>query len=574
VPQHRGLIEQVLDRQEQVEDWQGLDERWRDFVDEVIERGKCLPRADRLPSEQVFVIMIDDCDLQVERIRELLPALRILYHPRVFFIVSADQGHMTDMLALSFYGQQNVLAKHRNTSEGHVIELVQTDRWAVDLARASVNKVFPLKNRWKLRSLALFELLAFPRYRKNNLKVILDGWPQQKNVTKEREWGSLGTYLQTMAGTSEDPVELPPIMPYRAAHQIVEQALAQNDQKQSALEAIRHILGRYDSDQSVKISRRRKQGKNAATDDPDPTIEFLATGELTALFHEGFREPPGTDEAVVLSARPAFAFGKGAARNLLSMTGSAGNDAQITSALIAASLRDDGYGVVAPGLVWNIHLALAWTEARVIVDDRSFNFAFQWPVYIHPSPLQLLLWTKDWRNFIHDLSGNAELRLERIAYAWIYYQLKWMLKDLDSDLNIPDPFKAQVNEEPSWKNLLKLVPETGTEKQFWRTRRLPLLARPELGLPRHVQQFVLENVRSIDTEWLRDQRRRRITDAIIAAAYQGNASAEGAENQKLASRVADLFEERHQKIEGLPSPWWNRVEKPPASARKRTSPLR
>lgn len=115
------------------------------------------------------------------------------------------------------------------------------------------------------------------------------------------------------------------------------------------------------------------------------------------------------------------------------------------------------------------------------------------------------------------------------------------------------------------------MPETGTEKRFWKTRRLPLLARPELGLPREVQQFILKYAGKIDVEWLRDQRRRRITDAIIAAAYQVNANVDGAEDQKQANRVADIFEERHRKIEGSPSPWWDRVEKAPAPARKRTS---
>ena len=42
--------------------------------------------------------MIDDVDLQVERIRELLPALRSLYHPNVAFLVAAHWEHLVDTL--------------------------------------------------------------------------------------------------------------------------------------------------------------------------------------------------------------------------------------------------------------------------------------------------------------------------------------------------------------------------------------------------------------------------------------------------------------------------------------------
>jgi len=114
IPQPSGLIEQLLDREEQVKDWQRISDDWQGFVGAVLDRGKCIQGPDKLPEDTVFVIMIDDVDLQVTRVRELLPALRLLYHPRVFFLVAADQLHLVDMLKLDFLGQQNELAGHRN----------------------------------------------------------------------------------------------------------------------------------------------------------------------------------------------------------------------------------------------------------------------------------------------------------------------------------------------------------------------------------------------------------------------------------------------------------------------------
>jgi hypothetical protein len=107
----KGLIEQILDREEQVKDWYEVSDSWQKFVDKVIDRGRKRKPCDSQSLKPVFVIMIDDVDLQVHRIRELLPALRMLYHPNVFFIVAGDRRHMLDMLELDFQGQQRKLGE-------------------------------------------------------------------------------------------------------------------------------------------------------------------------------------------------------------------------------------------------------------------------------------------------------------------------------------------------------------------------------------------------------------------------------------------------------------------------------
>lgn len=168
IPRDNGLIDRVLDREEQVQDWQRLDHDWRSFVELVIKRGQRLQKSDRpqdsdkLPTQPVFVIMIDDVDLQVGRIRELLPALRLLYHPRVFFLVAAHRLHMMDMLKLDFLGQQRAMAQLHGTAGPFVWDDVDNDRWSHRLATSAFDKVFPKRNRWELRRLSVLEFLAFP----------------------------------------------------------------------------------------------------------------------------------------------------------------------------------------------------------------------------------------------------------------------------------------------------------------------------------------------------------------------------------------------------------------------------
>ena len=54
VPTAKGLVEQVLDRQEQIIEWQRLGQRWYEFVEKVIECGKCLKDTHTLCGETSF----------------------------------------------------------------------------------------------------------------------------------------------------------------------------------------------------------------------------------------------------------------------------------------------------------------------------------------------------------------------------------------------------------------------------------------------------------------------------------------------------------------------------------------
>ena len=160
VPPAKGLLEHVLDRQEQISDWQRLGQSWQEFVTIAIACGKRLRDHDQLGDDPIFVIMIDDVDLQVGRIRELLPALRMLYHPNVAFLVAADWTHLVDTLKVDFLGQQNRLGNARTNR--NVLSSADEDQWSGILARAAATKVFPLKNKWTLRKLTLQEVLKFP----------------------------------------------------------------------------------------------------------------------------------------------------------------------------------------------------------------------------------------------------------------------------------------------------------------------------------------------------------------------------------------------------------------------------
>ena len=261
VPAAKGLLEYVLDRQEQLSDWQRLGQSWQAFVTKVITCGKRLKGRDQLVGEPIFVIMIDDVDLQVERIRELLPALRMLYHPNVAFLVAADWEHLIDTLRADFLGRQNRLADCQE--HGNALHASANDKWAGTLAFSAATKVFPRKNRWTLRKLTLHEFLAFPDHgtdvdelanggtsARPRMGTMLNGWPRRSKST------GLGDYLNKVAMVRDDPYEIPPFITYREAHQILERASMQREEGAKAIEAIRCLI----SDSESEATTLRKCG--------------------------------------------------------------------------------------------------------------------------------------------------------------------------------------------------------------------------------------------------------------------------------------------------------------------------
>jgi hypothetical protein len=96
----RSSSEQVLDRHEQVEDWYALTCRWETLLDEVLSR---LERQNRLRfNTGLLVAAIDDLDMQTSRIPEALHAIRLLYHPRLVWVLTAHEPQIFQMLEAEY----------------------------------------------------------------------------------------------------------------------------------------------------------------------------------------------------------------------------------------------------------------------------------------------------------------------------------------------------------------------------------------------------------------------------------------------------------------------------------------
>jgi len=389
----------------------------------------------------------------------------------------------------------------------------------------------------------------------------------QKEVRAATKGGGHG---KAPANSEEQALSLPPIMLYRRAHQLSELVESRGASRNTALQVMEHIIQGSD----CSNSELGPVGKDDAG-----TLEYLAVGELAAIFPRVFSVDIDARKEFVLSGRPKFAFRGSPAKEA---TRRAEDQADIWPHVLAASLRADGFGLVASGLEWNVIVALAWTRVQL----AGLELAFWWRVHLLPSPIRFAAWSRDWAKFIQKLSERAEStsggedkasQRERVAYGWIYYQLYWMRKNpAEFSNSILGPLDAKVGPEAmeDWNKLLEFEPdprflkeERDDEKGTWKNRTLPLLARPELFLPPHVQDALLKDMarskQVIDDLLLR--RTRLITDASAAAQYTRNLT-ETPQSPKDVKALAASLNAEYQEFYGKPSPWVARVETDAAQA--------
>lgn len=543
--QGKNLLEQVLDREEQVEDWQQLSRNWRGFVDKLVKRGK-KSKGQALPKDTVFVLMIDDVDLQVERIRELLPALRVLYHPNVFFLVAADRDHMLYMLKLDFYGQQLKLAGRKPLD--HAPELGEPDlNWAEELAAASFEKVFPSANSWKLKRLTLEEVLSFPSasrsigVKSSSIGSQLERLPWSRKGNGANSSNVFAQIEELRSAIDSTSTDLPGIMTYRAAEHLWQYSISISNESLAPAEILARLMAGNGHSQQAIVKGGGER------------IQLEAIGDLAALYQPGLNIEGGVYN-VVFGGRVDFVFRRPEDRIPLRMSAAPENRFNFVGALIAKMLQEEGFPVDATGLRWETYLSHAWTEWRLL------PYSFAWNRHKHPKPQELFRNTSQWNRFI-EIGSQNNYKVEHFAFGWLYYQRCW--NDTSFDASCADLSKPLGLEELPWDNVLDFSSaEDASEAETWNKRTLPLLARPELGFPPTVQGRLLRNV-SNDEEisLLWEERRRFFTDAFFAAeAQDGKLSQNHPTDEKIEADIKAI-DKAFARVHKGENAWAKLVEK-------------
>ena len=160
----KGFVERTLDFQLQTRGWSRLRSRWRKFVDTVVKRYRSTYRT---KERIVFVVPIDDVDLQVRRVPELLHATRLLSHPNVVYLMTGDREHMRDLIHADYlrvHGE--LLGDGRRViaicDEKDHVDLPLRRRLAFrseQLSDALIKKALPETAVWHLHRLRLQDVL-------------------------------------------------------------------------------------------------------------------------------------------------------------------------------------------------------------------------------------------------------------------------------------------------------------------------------------------------------------------------------------------------------------------------------
>lgn len=144
----------------------------------------------RIGKGGVVLIAIDDADMQVRRSPELLHALRLVYHPRLVFILTANWNLMEEALDAYYAGQ---LLRLASTSD-----MAMLDAWTKrvglaanlnprnDISQQLLTKTIPSMHRFRQPELGVKEILSL--------------------VTKSFPIGS-EVYAQILAKTSEHAIQ-------------------------------------------------------------------------------------------------------------------------------------------------------------------------------------------------------------------------------------------------------------------------------------------------------------------------------------------------------------------------------
>lgn len=583
LPRSKGLIEQVLDREEQVKDWQHLRESWLWFVEKVIATGRRLSK--HTLQEPAFVIVIDDVDLQVERVRELLPALRLLSHPNVFFIVAADSGHMIEMLKLDYFGQQQRVAESR--ADG--LNAAEKNRWSNELAFAAFEKAFPTRNQWSLQRLSLIELLSYPPspvgVARNDtvltLAQVLNAITRKRGrstaVPEDDERSRCaGAAIERLARAADEASITLRTLSYRSVEQLWQAVQdvprATDDQK---TEVATSVLARLVSDPdappllSVKLSPTEtatdgKRVKMNAPGESTPgqelqltrTIFVPAAGQLAALYRPVLTDPGGEDH-VVVSAQPDFV--SVLPDGTVSMLSAGTSRVDFTARLIASTLQELNFPL-STATTWDIRLAFAWTEW-----PRLNGATFAWPLHTHPRPDELLEETSEkWSKYLEAIGAEGEkLNIrERHAYAWLYYERARYFARQQEKASGRDPISLAKELSPDWAKLIGALnmPERTPrdEQKRWAKFTKPFLARPEIGLDPDMQKFLLSGP-PLNVAALKRQRERAATEALLVGALrQGKVRAHPSDAE--VDELLKEIEAHHEDAHGKPSPWARAIE--------------
>ena len=406
-----GLLRQELERDgdefllwqsAQQLNWQNLASKWRQFLDHLLRELEDASRTDpneKLPRGGIIVLPIDDLDLQAERTRELLLAIRVLRHDRLVYILTGDTDGTDLALKASFH--RDFTRGIKIMSEGFLDRIMESTQ---DLGPRLREKTIPSSQIFKIGGLNIEDVKKWSPHEngKSFGEVLDDLWLE----TEDKESKKFSDFL--CGRWTNDTIKLP-------------------------FRALQNFLDRWN-------------GNNTKSVDAEGVAEFLKIAienpkeeENTVAVEGGEGSHPGGGKYIEISSAPGEVAPSPRPPGVIH-TGHAGIQIKWAKRLdfVRREENKDGsgsfeFGSASPELLLAFDLA-SWCSSRFVLvnnlrlTQRALGLVWTeyeedgvvvpWPMNHVPNcPSQWIERCDEWNKYLGEYS-NGNPRQEEILKAW------------------------------------------------------------------------------------------------------------------------------------------------------------
>ena len=451
----KDLYDLILDQGAQHLNWQKLQDSWESFLDDLFKELD--QRANVFPKSGLLVLPIDDADLQIERDRELIFAVRLLRHPRVAYLLTGYIDHLRDNLELDFLGRMMTLS--RSNEEQVVDESKVRSR---GLAHDLVKKVLPVSHVLDMPVLSLRGVLEWSQKEQNEL---FDNISLKKGV-------SFRQFIENRPSDLDEKYLL-----LRELQQFKDQIANAQDLSDALLLAeFLEILSTREDPDEFRVGRKSKEQIVLHTH-PGPIIPV-------AQVYQSVRPSPQVELRVGVGIETKF---KQVRPSIIPEMPEFVDASPLT--LLALDLTVEAPYVYVHQHAPRVHppQCLVWS----IWHSAAYVIWIPWPSIEANSPTVTVRrvedWTQDVRNI--DYTGDNEW-VNRIAFTWIRHHLLWLGADRGQ---LPDPLEADSDMTDVWHDLFEAFKslQNSVRDAPWFQQGLPLLTAPEYGLSKNLRENLL-----------------------------------------------------------------------------------
>lgn len=539
-----GLVEKTIAFQQQSSGWVETRALWHKFVNMAVCRSiRCSKEKCKAEHPFVFVVAVDDVDLQVEQVPQLLHALRLLHHPNVAYLITGNYDHLRFALELDYLDRH----MHRTRARHHGDRLPHDDVWkdigrnamrhSKNLCDAFLEKALPSHARLTLPILSATEILKLTVGNASAVSEKLDvSW--RKVFETAGDQLSIATARQVQHAIDR--------------HLRSEGLVAIDDQAEFVAEVCGTHLEMYDS----KVVRR--EGKP----------QFVLGGKLTTQSGAIIRSWEGDRLRVVLASQPSFSFVPDFQESEHRADDSANR------ALIVRLAVEAGHAA-SRALDWNPEAGVAstqvqWRPSSSKVDSTAI---FHWPWLIRPPAREVLQFGEIGRRMNDAATSIVTLSLlpEPMVSIWLLANVGWRLqasKDEIPPLPPPDQESGDEKATPSlveFSRQLKHLYDNASreikqEVEDW-ALGLYVMTTPYFGIPTKLANDVRQSIKDslpsekLTLKKLSDEQGEIVKTAIIANGTTGDSDLS---DKELDGLMVEFLSQRENRSES--ELWIKRIE--------------